>query len=91
MAEYIQGKIGFDCLITDVSLPGHSGLDLLRRLRGLGSEMPVIVMTADTNPATRSHALCGGAHAYLTKPIDTEALARHLRSSLRRAGTFSRD
>ena len=31
MAEYVPGR--FDCLITDVSMPGHSGLDLLQRLR----------------------------------------------------------
>ena len=46
MAEYVPGR--FDCLITDVSMPGHSGLDLLQQLRSLGSSMPVIIVTADT-------------------------------------------
>lgn len=91
MAEYIQGRIGFDCLITDVSMPGHSGLDLVQRLRSLGSAMPVIVITADTNPTTRSRAMRGGAQVYLTKPLDSEVLARHLRSALRQAGTPSGD
>ena len=45
MAEYVPGR--FDCLITDVSMPGHSGLDLLQRLRAIGSSMPVIIVTAD--------------------------------------------
>ena len=84
MAEYVAGK--FDCLITDVSMPGHSGLDLLQRLRSIGSAMPVIVITADTNPATRSRAMSGGAHAYLTKPISSDALCLHLQSALRRVG-----
>ena len=84
MAEYVPGR--FDCLITDVSMPGHSGLDLLRRLRSIGSSMPVIIVTADTNPTTRSRAMRGGADAYLTKPVSSEALFRHLRSALRRAG-----
>ena len=85
MADYVPGR--FDCLITDVSMPGHSGLDLLERLRTLGSSMPVIIVTADTNPATRSRAMRGGAHAYLTKPVSSDALFRHLQSALRHVGS----
>ncbi|WP_454622342.1 response regulator transcription factor [Bradyrhizobium cenepequi] len=80
MAEYVPGR--FDCLITDVSMPGHSGLDLLQRLRSIGSSIPVIVVTADTNPTTRLRAIGGGAHAYLTKPASSEALLSHLQSAL---------
>ena len=84
MAEYVPGR--FDCLIADVKMPGHSGLDLLQRLRSLGSSIPVIIVTADTSPATRSRAVKGGAHAYLTKPISSEELLRHLQSALRHVG-----
>jgi two-component system, LuxR family, response regulator FixJ len=84
MADYVPGR--FDCLITDVSMPGHSGLDLLQHLRTIDSAMPVIVITADINPTTRSRAMKGGANAYLTKPIETEALLRHLQSALRLTG-----
>ena len=80
MADYVPGR--FDCLITDVSMPGHSGLDLLDRLRTLGSSMPVIIITADTSPAPRSRAMGAGAHAYLTKPIESGALLAHLQSAL---------
>ncbi len=80
MAEYVPGR--FDCLITDVSMPGHSGLDLLQRLRSIGSSIPVIVVTADTNPTTRLRAIGGGAHAYLTKPASSEALLSHLQFAL---------
>jgi two-component system, LuxR family, response regulator FixJ len=86
MAEYIPGR--FDCLITDVSMPGHSGLDLLQRLRSIGSSIPVIVVTADTNPTTRLRAIGAGAHAYLTKPASSDALVGHLQSALRRTGPF---
>lgn len=82
MAEYAAG--GFDCLITDLSMPGRSGLDLLQQLRSIGSPMPVIIVTADSNPATRSRAMKGGAHAYLTKPVSSVTLLRHLRSALKR-------
>jgi two-component system, LuxR family, response regulator FixJ len=85
MADYVPGR--FDCLITDVSMPGHSGLDLLQRLRSIGSSMPVIIVTADTNPATRSRAMGGGAYAYLTKPVNSDALFRHLQSALRQVGS----
>jgi two-component system response regulator FixJ len=84
MAEYVPER--FDCLIADVSMPGHSGLDLLRHLRSIGCSMPVIIVTADTNPATRSRAMSCGAQAYLTKPVSSEALIRDLRSALRHRG-----
>jgi two-component system, LuxR family, response regulator FixJ len=85
MAEYAPGS--FDCLITDVSMPGHSGLDLLQWLRSIGSSMPVIIITADPNPTTRSRAMRGGAYAYLTKPVSSDALFRHLQSVLRHVGS----
>jgi len=84
MAEYVPDH--FDCLITDVSMPGRSGLELQERLRELGSSMPVIIITADTSPATRARALGGGALAYLTKPVNDDVLFRHLESALNRAG-----
>ncbi len=80
MAEYVPGR--FDCLITDVSMPGRSGIDLLQRLRDIGSSIPVIIVTADTNPGTLSRATRAGAYAYLTKPMESEALLRHLQSAL---------
>jgi two-component system, LuxR family, response regulator FixJ len=80
LAEYEPGI--FDCIITDVRMPGISGLDLLRRLRSFGEPVPVIVITSDTDPKTRSQALEGGAHAYLTKPIEDHVLLGHLKSAL---------
>ena len=84
MAEYQPDR--FDCLITDVSMPGRSGLELQERLRELGSSMPVIVITADTSAATRARALSGGALACLTKPVKDDVLLRHLESALNRRG-----
>jgi len=83
MAEYQPDR--FDCLITDVSMPGQSGLELQERLRELGSSMPVIVISADTSAATRARALSGGALACLTKPVNGDVLLRHLESALNRA------
>jgi two-component system response regulator FixJ len=88
MAEYVPHR--FDCLITDVSMPGRSGLELQERLRELGSSMPVVIITADTSPATRARAMSGGALACLTKPIKDDVLLHHLQSALGQAAS-SRD
>ncbi|WFU78220.1 response regulator [Bradyrhizobium sp. CIAT3101] len=89
MAEYVPDR--FDCLITDVSMPGRSGLELQERLRELGSPMPVIIITADTSPSTRGRALSAGAFACLTKPVNDDVLFHHLQSALNRAGSSCED
>jgi two-component system, LuxR family, response regulator FixJ len=72
----------FDCLITDIRMPGMSGLDLLQHLEAAGSTMPVIVVTSMTDPVTRSRALASGAHAYLTKPVTDDVLLQSLKTAM---------
>jgi two-component system, LuxR family, response regulator FixJ len=72
----------FDCLITDIRMPGISGLDLLQRLKAAESIMPVIVVTSLINPLTRRQALESGAHAYLTKPVTDDVLLQSLKTAL---------
>jgi two-component system, LuxR family, response regulator FixJ len=74
----------FDCIITDVRMPGMSGLELLQRLRSLDASVPVIMITSDTDPLTRSRAVEAGVHAYLAKPVADHVLIRHLESALDR-------
>ncbi|WP_447930274.1 response regulator transcription factor [Sphingopyxis fribergensis] len=71
-----------DCLITDVRMPGMSGLDLLERMRAGGSSLPVIVLTSVLDPGARAKALELGAQAWLTKPVADEALLDQLRSAI---------
>jgi DNA-binding NtrC family response regulator len=59
-----------DVVLTDVVLPGASGLDLLRRLRGTGHRMPVLLMTAHGSIDTAVEAMKEGAHDFVTKPLD---------------------
>jgi len=80
LAEYEPGAI--DCVITDVRMPGMSGLELLGLLRSIDVAVPVIVITSDTNVKTRMQALEGGAHAFMTKPVEDDALLGHLQSAL---------
>jgi FixJ family two-component response regulator len=72
----------FDCLITDLHLPGISGLELQRQLKALGSSIPVIVITSSLDPLARSRSMQEGAFAYLTKPFSDQVLMTHVRAAL---------
>jgi two-component system NtrC family response regulator len=64
----------FDVVLTDLRLPGLSGVDLLRRLRENDPEVQVIVITAYATIETAVDAIRAGAHGYLRKPINIEEL-----------------
>src|SRR5579864_8291170 len=61
-----------DVLITDIRMPGASGLELLRRIRDARPELPVIVMTAHSDLGNAVSAYEGGAFEYLPKPFDID-------------------
>src|SRR5215510_8288044 len=82
LAAYAPGS--FDCLITDIRMPGTTGLELQQKLNSLGSTIPVIVVTSSNDPLTRSRSLKEGAIAYLSKPVNDEVLIRHLKTALGR-------
>jgi CheY-like chemotaxis protein len=73
-----------DCLITDVQMPGLSGMDLQDRLISAGHEMPTIFVTAFPDAKLERRALRGGAIAYLRKPIEESHLLEHIDTALRR-------
>lgn len=62
----------FDLLITDVRLPGMSGFDLIKRVRRLGLELPVIMITAYASSEGRKEAADLGVFHYFQKPLDTD-------------------
>ena len=72
----------FDCLITDIRMPGISGLELLQRVKAIGTEMPIIVISSVSDPAVRLQALALGAKDYIHKPITDEALLKSLQTAL---------
>ena len=57
-------------VVTDIQMPGMTGLDLLRILRVRFPDLPVIIMTAYPSEVSRERASALGAFAYLTKPFD---------------------
>lgn len=62
------------CVITDIQMPGISGLELQAMLADLWPALPVLVMTAFPEPAVRERAMKAGAHCFLAKPFDAEEL-----------------
>ena len=70
------------CLITDVQMPGMSGLDLQDRLIAQGSRIPIILITAFPEQAIQSRAQAGGALACLEKPFRCGTMIKLLRQAL---------
>jgi len=70
------------CLVTDVQMPGMSGVELHRHLVDSGHVIPTILVTAYPDDVTRNRALKDGVLCYLSKPVDDEHLERCLRSAL---------
>jgi two-component system, LuxR family, response regulator FixJ len=78
-------KIGAGCIITDVRMPGLSGLDLLRRLQEMQVALPVIVITGHGDVPLAVEAMKCGAVDFLEKPFDDEVLLASVRSALNRS------
>jgi two-component system, LuxR family, response regulator FixJ len=72
------------CVITDVRMPGMSGIDLLKRLREMKIEVPVIVITGHGDVPLAVEAMKTGAIDFLEKPFDDEVLLASVRSALKR-------
>lgn len=69
------------CVITDLQMPGMSGIELLEHLRRAGNALPLILMTAFPEVTLRKRALSGGASCFLSKPFEANALLRCLRQA----------
>jgi two-component system OmpR family response regulator/two-component system response regulator QseB len=74
----------FDLLVLDLGLPRLAGMELLRRLRGRGQQLPVLILTARDATAEKIAGLDAGADDYLVKPVDIDELAARLRALSRR-------
>lgn len=72
----------FDLLITDVRLPGMSGFDLVRRLKKLGRNLPVIMITAYSSSQGKKEAAELGVYRYFQKPLDTDSVLTAVHTAL---------
>ncbi len=75
-----------DAVILDVLMPGADGLEVCRRLRGAGNDVPVLMLTARAEIDSRVAGLDAGADDYLSKPFALAELLARLRALLRRLG-----
>ena len=72
-----------NCVITDIHMPGMSGLDLARLLTGRRRRVPVVMVTARSDLGIDAHAAANGAICLLRKPFKTEALIDCLEKALK--------
>ena len=73
----------FDLIISDIVLGGNTGIDVLKRVRELGLNCPVVMITGYPTVETAAEAVRLGAFDYIPKPVDKEALLKTARLALR--------
>jgi FixJ family two-component response regulator len=77
------GELFCDCVVTDIHMPGMSGIDLKLQLSARGSKLPVIMITARSDAGLESRALASGAVCLLRKPFESAALTHCLEKALK--------
>src|SRR5271170_219474 len=77
-------------IVSDINMPGMSGLELLPKARAARPDVPIIMITAYGDAETKRKALEGGAEALLTKPIDFVMLRNEIDVRVERALSFMR-
>lgn len=78
-----------EAVVLDIGLPGIDGLEVCRRVRLMGSRVPILMLTARDAVADRIDGLDVGADDYMVKPFDIDELKARLRALLRRANPES--
>jgi len=77
----LQGRTA--CLITDLRMPGMSGLELQAKLKAEGHNTPIIFITAHGDARARIQAMREGAVEFLMKPFDDQILLNRVRAALK--------
>jgi two-component system response regulator FixJ len=72
------------CVVTDIRMPGMTGIELMGRLKQLGVNMPVIVMTGHGDVPLAVEAMKSGASDFLEKPFDDETMLTAINAALNR-------
>jgi len=79
------GTASLILILSDINMPGMSGLELLPKARDARPDVPIIMITAYGDAETKRKAIEGGAEALLTKPIDFVALRNEIKTRIERA------
>lgn len=83
--RHAPADFAYDLIVLDRQLPGRDGVELLRQWRAGGLSAPVLMLTAQADPADRIEGLQAGADDYLAKPFDLRELLARLHALRRRA------
>ena len=75
-------RINFDLVISDLKLPGDSGIDLLKKVRQSNEDLPFIIITAYDETTSTIKAIQEGAYDYLEKPLDLDRLKTIIKRAL---------
>jgi CheY-like chemotaxis protein len=73
-------------ILSDINMPGMTGLEMLPKIREMRPDVPVIMITAYGDAETKRKAIAGGASGLLTKPIDFVLLREEIDTRLEHAG-----
>jgi FixJ family two-component response regulator len=76
----------FDCLVTDIRMPGMTGIELMERLNKERAQLPVVVLSSVLDGATRAKALALGVSAWLAKPVTDAHLLGAIATAMENAG-----
>ncbi len=82
---YLASEYPLDAAIVDLGLPGLSGIEVIKRLRASGKNLPILILTARGSWQDKVQGLEAGADDYLVKPFQMEELQARLKALLRRA------
>jgi len=86
IADPIEQTLILILILSDINMPGMTGLEMLPKVREMRPDVPIIMITAYGDPETRRKAIEGGATGLLTKPIDFTLLREEIDARLGQAG-----
>jgi two-component system, LuxR family, response regulator FixJ len=87
----VDRPVLFDCVVSDVCMPGMSGLDLVRHLNARGFTRPIILITGHGDIDMAVSAIKGGAFDFLEKPFDENRLLASIRDAIEKIGRQTSD
>jgi DNA-binding response OmpR family regulator len=83
--DEMYGGTLFDCIISDVMMPGVDGFEFAQTVREQNQDIPILFMTARDDFASKQKGFKSGIDDYLVKPVDLDELLLHIGALLRRA------
>ncbi len=78
----LVNEVDIDLVLTDIKMPGHDGLAVLKHVKEVSPETPVILMTAYGSVLSSAEARCLGAHGYMVKPLIIDDVLSRVRHAL---------